>query len=56
LQLYAATARRRLDQIAGDDGTRTRRRHADEWMAAQAIVNPARLIRLFAPGFADPDI
>jgi hypothetical protein len=56
MQLYAALARRRLDQIVGDDETRARRQQADEWMAAQGVVNPARMTRLFAPGFADPDI
>ena len=56
MQLYAAVARRRLDEVVGDDDTRTRRRQADEWMAAQGIVNPARMTRLFAPGFADEGI
>jgi eukaryotic-like serine/threonine-protein kinase len=53
MQLYAAVARRRLDQMTSDDPTLKRRSKADEWMAAQGIVNPARMTRLFAPGFSD---
>jgi hypothetical protein len=53
MNLYAAVASRRLDEIAGDDRTRARRVRADEWMAAQGIVNPGAMARLIAPGFED---
>jgi eukaryotic-like serine/threonine-protein kinase len=52
MNLYLAVARRRLSELAGDDA-RELRRQADDWMAAQGIVNPARITRLIAPGFPD---
>jgi eukaryotic-like serine/threonine-protein kinase len=53
MKLYLAVVRRRLGELASDDASRERRRQADEWMASQAIVNPARLTRLITPGFPD---
>jgi hypothetical protein len=50
MKLYAAVARRRRGELAHDDSLR---RRADEWMADQGIVNPARITRLIAPGFPD---
>ena len=53
MNLYLAVARRRLGDLAHDDASQERRRQADQWMAAQGIVNPSRLTRLIAPGFPD---
>ena len=53
MNLYAAVAAQRLDQIASDERTRAGRGRADEWMAAQGIVNPGAMARLIAPGFED---
>jgi hypothetical protein len=53
MRLYLAVVRRRLGELAGDDGSQERRRQADEWMTAQGIVNPSRITRLIAPGFPD---
>ena len=51
--LYVAVTRRRLSEVVGDDATRELGRYAESWMAAQGIVNPARITRLIAPGFPD---
>ena len=53
MKLYLAVARRRLGELAHDDASQERRRQADQWMAAQGIVNPSRITRLIAPGFPD---
>jgi hypothetical protein len=53
MKLYAAVARRRLDELTRDDRSREGRRQADEWMARQGIVDATRLTRLIAPGFPD---
>jgi hypothetical protein len=53
MKLYAAVARRRLDELTRDDLSREGRRQADEWMARQGIVDATRLTRLIAPGFPD---
>jgi hypothetical protein len=53
MKLYLAVARRRLGELAHDDASQERRRQADQWMAAQGVVNPSRITRLIAPGFPD---
>ena len=53
MSLYVAVTRRRLSELVGDNATLELRRHAENWMAAQGIVNPARITRLIAPGFPD---
>jgi hypothetical protein len=53
MKLYVAVTRRRLGEIAHDDESQERRRQADEWMAAQGIVNPCGITRLIAPGFPE---
>ena len=55
MKLYAAVARRRLGMLRDDDRGRALVREADAWMAAQGIRNPARMARLIAPGFPDPE-
>jgi hypothetical protein len=54
MKLYAAAARRRLGQIAGGERGLQETGTADEWMASEGILNPARMTRLIAPGFPDP--
>jgi hypothetical protein len=54
MNLHAAVARRRLGALRQDNAGRELTRQADEWMVANGIRNPARIARLFAPGFADP--
>ena len=51
---HAAAARRRLG-AAHDERGRALVADADAWMAAQGIRNPARMTRLIAPGFPDPE-
>jgi Cdc6-like AAA superfamily ATPase len=51
MQLYLAVVRRRLGELSRDDRGQSLRRQADEWMATQGVVNPARITRLIAPGF-----
>ena len=53
MKLYAAVARRRLDELMRDDISREGRRQADDWMDAQGVVNATRLTRLITPGFPD---
>jgi eukaryotic-like serine/threonine-protein kinase len=55
MKLYAAVARRRLGMLRNDDRGRELVREADAWMAAQGIRNPARMTRLIATGFPDPE-
>ncbi len=55
MKLYAAVARRRLGMLRGDEGGRALVREADAWMATQGIRNPARMTRLIATGFPDPE-
>lgn len=53
MKLYLAVARRRLGELAHDDASQERRRQADQWLAAQGVINPSRITRLIAPGFPD---
>jgi eukaryotic-like serine/threonine-protein kinase len=53
MKLYAAIARRRIGALQGDERGRELQRQGEEWMAAQHIKNPARMTRVFAPGFPD---
>jgi eukaryotic-like serine/threonine-protein kinase len=53
MHLYVAAARRRLGAIAGGAAGDAMIRSADDWMTAQQIRNPAAMVRLLAPGFAD---
>lgn len=52
---HAAAAQRRLGQLQADEGGRRLVAEADAWMAAHGICNPARMTRMFAPGFPDAD-
>ena len=54
--LYAAVSRRRLGELTTDDSGGELIRQADGWMAARGVRNPARMARLIAPGFLDPDV
>jgi tRNA A-37 threonylcarbamoyl transferase component Bud32 len=51
MNLYLAVARSRLGELARNDASRALGREADEWMAAQGVVNPPRITHLIAPGF-----
>ena len=52
LALFAVAAgRRRGELIAGDEGD-TLVIEADAWLRGQPVADPARFIRIFAPGFA----
>ena len=53
MNLYAAVARRRLGQILGGDRGQDLVRQADLFMTAHSVRNPARMTRMFAPGFPD---
>jgi hypothetical protein len=55
MKLYAAVARRRLGALRQDAAGSEMMRRADDWMAAQGIVNAARITRLIAPGFPDSE-
>ena len=56
MKLYVAATHRRLGELSPDPESQHRRREANDWMLAQGIVNPSRISRLIAPGFADePD-
>jgi serine/threonine protein kinase len=47
---YAAAARYRRGKLIGGDAGRGLAESAVEWMHAQSMVNPARLVELLAPG------
>jgi hypothetical protein len=49
MNLYAASARRRLGQCLGGDEGRAHIDQADSWMNQQNIINPARMADVFAP-------
>jgi hypothetical protein len=49
--LYAAVARRRLGQLLGGDEGEPLFAQAEELMRAQAIVNPAAITDMLAPGW-----
>jgi len=53
MQLYASASRSRLAAIVGGDRGRELQREANAWMAAQGILNPPAMTRLYAPGYAD---
>ncbi len=50
MQLHRAAAERLLGQLEGGDAGGVRVVTADEWMARQGVVAPARLAALLAPG------
>jgi hypothetical protein len=52
---HAAAARRRLGGLQHDEGGRALVDEADAWMTAHGIRNPARMTRMLAPGFPDPE-
>ncbi len=52
---HAAAARRRLGGLQHDERGRALVADADAWMAAHGIRNPARMTRMLAPGFPDPE-
>jgi eukaryotic-like serine/threonine-protein kinase len=52
MRLYAAIARFRLSQTADGEAAEVAARRAHEYMAAEGVVNPARLSNVFAPGIA----
>jgi hypothetical protein len=51
---HAAAARRRLGELQDDERGCGLIADADAWMTAHGIRNPARMTRMFAPGFPDP--
>jgi hypothetical protein len=53
MRSHAAAARRRLGGLQQDERGRALIDDADAWMAAHGIRNPARMTRMFAPGFPD---
>ena len=55
MTFHAAVARRRLGVVQDDEGGRALIDATGAWMAAQGIKNPARMARLIAPGFPDPE-
>ena len=55
MRFHAAVARRRLGALHDGERGRALVDEADAWMAAQGIRNPARMTRLIAPGFPDPE-
>jgi hypothetical protein len=50
MALHAQVARRQLGTLVGGDEGRTLVETADAWMTEQAIVDPARLTAMLAPG------
>ena len=54
IHIHAAVARRRLGGLLGGEAGRELATQAEVWMAAQKIVNPARMTYLYAPGFPEP--
>jgi len=46
---YLAIARRKKGELLGGDEGRALIAQADEWMAGEGIVNPARLASAFVP-------
>jgi hypothetical protein len=55
MRFHAAVARRRLGALHDGERGRALVDAADTWMATQGIRNPARIARLIAPGFPDPE-
>jgi hypothetical protein len=53
MALYAAAANARWGRLVGGDEARSRAAAAEAWMRAQAIVAPARMVAMLAPGFAE---
>jgi tetratricopeptide (TPR) repeat protein len=53
MRLYEAVARRRLGILVGGERGRTLQREAEDWLAAEAIRNPAAMSRLLAPGLPE---
>ncbi|WP_437624417.1 serine/threonine-protein kinase [Sorangium sp. So ce1151] len=51
MALFAACARRRRGELLGGEEGRSLVGAADAWMAGQGVRNPARMARIFAPGF-----
>jgi len=51
MALYVAAARRKLGEIEGGDEGAANIAAADAWMAAEGIINPARMAGLYVPGF-----
>jgi eukaryotic-like serine/threonine-protein kinase len=51
MRLYATVSRRHLGALIGGDRGRQLVAQSDEWMAKQQIKNPAKMIKLLAPGF-----
>ncbi len=53
MALHAQAVRRRLGQLLGGDEGRALVQAADAFITAQAIVEPARMAAMLAPGFGD---
>lgn len=53
MKLYAAVARRRLGSVVDGERGSEMLRQADGWMTSHGIKNPARIVRMLAPGFPD---
>ncbi|HEY7955354.1 MAG TPA: serine/threonine-protein kinase PknK, partial [Polyangia bacterium] len=54
MQLFAATARRRRGELLGSGEGASEIAAADEWLSAQQIRAPAKMVAMLAPGFPDP--
>jgi hypothetical protein len=52
MPFFAWAARRCLGRLRGDEGGRALVKQADDWMAAQQIRNPARMVAMHLPSFA----
>lgn len=54
--LHAAAARARRGELLGGNGGERLRAEAEAWMSKERIANPARLLRVLAPGTWRPPI
>ena len=53
MALYANAARWRLGALLGGDAGATMKQTADGWLRAEGILDPARMVAMLTPGFAD---
>jgi hypothetical protein len=50
MALHATVTRRRRGELMGGEAGRDLVAAADAWMSEQAIMNPARMTQMLAPG------